>query len=150
MIDRLPTVEDVARMRRDGYLVVRNFVSPHQLAELLQWTAQLEGAPEVSGRHWVYREDSMTTPGRRPAHSRRCGLDWPASSKEPCYVSAAHSGGPPRAGSDPDDALYLMGPLAWLGWLSPILVGASVGATAVMIITGVRLQRQRSQSPSSL
>ena len=65
MIDRIPTVEDVARMRRDGYLVVRNFVSPHQLAELLQWTAQLEGAPEVSGRHWVYREDSVTTPDRR-------------------------------------------------------------------------------------
>ena len=65
MIDRIPTVDDVARMRRDGYLVVRNFVSPHQLAQLLQWTAQLEGAPEVSGRHWVYREDSMTTPGRR-------------------------------------------------------------------------------------
>jgi ectoine hydroxylase-related dioxygenase (phytanoyl-CoA dioxygenase family) len=65
MIDRIPTVDDVARMRRDGYLVVRNFVSPHQLAELLQWTAQLEGAPEVSGRHWVYREDSMNTPGRR-------------------------------------------------------------------------------------
>ena len=64
MIDRIPTVDDVARMRRDGYLVVRNFVSPHQLAELLQWTAQLEGAPEVSGRHWVYREDSLTTPGR--------------------------------------------------------------------------------------
>ena len=65
MIDRIPTVDDVARMRRDGYLVVRNFVSAHQLAELLQWTAQLEGAPEVSGRHWVYREDSVTTPGRR-------------------------------------------------------------------------------------
>ena len=65
MIDRIPTVDDVARMRRDGYLVVRNFVSPHQLAELLQWTAQLEGAPEVSGRHWVYREDSVTAPGRR-------------------------------------------------------------------------------------
>ena len=48
-----------------------------------------------------------------------------------------------RWGFDPDDALYLMGPLAWLGWLSPILVGASVGATAIMIITGVRLQRQR-------
>jgi len=65
MIDRIPTVDDVARMRLNGYLVVRNFVSPHQLAEILQWTAQLEGAPEVSGRHWVYREDSMTTPGRR-------------------------------------------------------------------------------------
>jgi archaetidylinositol phosphate synthase len=46
-------------------------------------------------------------------------------------------------GFDPDDALYLMGPLAWLGWLSPILVGTSVGATAVMIITGIRLQRMR-------
>jgi archaetidylinositol phosphate synthase len=44
-------------------------------------------------------------------------------------------------GFDPDDALYLMGPLAWLGWLSPILVGASVGATIVMIIQGVRLLR---------
>jgi 2-aminoethylphosphonate dioxygenase len=65
MIDRIPTVEDVARMRRDGYLVVRNFVSPHQLAQLLQWTAHLEGVPEVPGRHWVYREDSVTTPGRR-------------------------------------------------------------------------------------
>jgi len=65
MIDRIPTVEDVARMRRDGYLVVRNFVNPNQLAELLQWTAQLEGAPEVTGSHWVYREDSLTTPGQR-------------------------------------------------------------------------------------
>ena len=48
---------------------------------------------------------------------------------------------PGKWGFDPDDALYLMGPLAWLGWLSPILVGASVGATAVMIITGMRLLR---------
>jgi archaetidylinositol phosphate synthase len=50
---------------------------------------------------------------------------------------------PGKWGFDPDDALYLMGPLAWLGWLSPILVGASVGATAIMIITGVRLMRLR-------
>ena len=46
-------------------------------------------------------------------------------------------------GLDPDDALYLMGPLAWLGWFGPILVGASVGATAAMIIIGVRLLRLR-------
>jgi hypothetical protein len=65
MIDRIPTVEDVARVRQDGYLVVRNFVNAVQLAELLQWTAQLQSAPEVSGRHWVYHEDSVTTPGRR-------------------------------------------------------------------------------------
>jgi 2-aminoethylphosphonate dioxygenase len=65
MNDRIPTVEDVARGRRDGYLVVRNFINANQLAELLQWTAQLQESPEVSGRHWVYREDSVTTPGRR-------------------------------------------------------------------------------------
>ena len=46
-----------------------------------------------------------------------------------------------RWGFDPDDALYLMGPLAWLGWLSPILVGASVGTTLAMLIMGVRLLR---------
>lgn len=45
------------------------------------------------------------------------------------------------AGFDPDDALYLMGPLAWLGWLAPVVVGASVGATAMMALTGLRLRR---------
>jgi len=48
-----------------------------------------------------------------------------------------------RWGFDPDDALYLFGPLAWLGWLSPILVGAAVGSTVMMIITAVRLVRLR-------
>lgn len=49
----------------------------------------------------------------------------------------AYSG---RWGFDPDDALYLMAPLAWLGWLSPVVVGAAFGATAVMVITWVRLR----------
>lgn len=52
-------------------------------------------------------------------------------------------------GFDPDDALYLMGPLAWLGWLGIILIGASVGATVMMIITGIRLLRLRRTSTSS-
>jgi archaetidylinositol phosphate synthase len=51
-----------------------------------------------------------------------------------------------RWGFDPDDALYLMGPLAWLGWLSPILVGASVGTTLMMCLTGIRLHRLRHES----
>jgi len=46
-----------------------------------------------------------------------------------------------RWGFDPDDALYLMGPLAWLGWLTPILIAASVGATTAMVIVGMRLWR---------
>ena len=53
-------------------------------------------------------------------------------------TARAYSG---RWGFDPDDALYLLGPLAWLGWLAPLLVGASVGATAVMVLTGLRLYR---------
>jgi hypothetical protein len=44
---------------------VRKFVNPNQLAELLQWTTELQVAHEVSGRHWVYREDSVTAPGRQ-------------------------------------------------------------------------------------
>ena len=50
----------------------------------------------------------------------------------------AYSG---RWGFDPDDALYLMGPLAWLGWLSPVLVGAAVGGTVIMVITAIRLRK---------
>ncbi len=48
-----------------------------------------------------------------------------------------------RWGFDPDDALYLLGPFAWLGWLSLVLVGAAIGATLMMTITGVRLLRAR-------
>ena len=65
MIDRNPTGEDTARMQRDGYLVVREFLDAREVAGLLEWTAELGQAPEVSGRHWVYREDSVTSPGER-------------------------------------------------------------------------------------
>ncbi len=51
----------------------------------------------------------------------------------------AYSG---RWGFDPDDALYLMGPFAWLGWLSPILVGAAIGTPAMMVLTAIRLRRR--------
>ncbi len=53
-------------------------------------------------------------------------------------MTRAYSG---RWGFDPDDALYLMGPLAWLGWLSPILVAATIGTTLMMVITWLRLRR---------
>ena len=41
-------------------------------------------------------------------------------------------------GFHPDDALYLMGPVVWLGWLSPILVAAAVCST---LMAGVILVR---------
>lgn len=63
--DRNPTEAERAGMERDGYLVVRDFFGADEVADLLRWTTELETAPEVPGRHWVYHEDSLTEPGRR-------------------------------------------------------------------------------------
>jgi archaetidylinositol phosphate synthase len=38
-----------------------------------------------------------------------------------------------------DDALYLLGPFAWLGWLAPILGAASVGTTLMAAVIAARL-----------
>ena len=38
-----------------------------------------------------------------------------------------------------DDALYLLGPFAWLGWLAPILGLASIGTSLMAVVIGVRL-----------
>ena len=65
MIDRLPSADDHAQLQRDGYVVVRGFLDAVQITQVLAWTAELESAPELSGRHWVYYEDSLITPGRR-------------------------------------------------------------------------------------
>jgi ectoine hydroxylase-related dioxygenase (phytanoyl-CoA dioxygenase family) len=60
-----PTAQEIDKMARDGYLVVRRFFSAAETADLLRWTSQLQNAPEAPGRHWVYREDSQTEPGHR-------------------------------------------------------------------------------------
>jgi 2-aminoethylphosphonate dioxygenase len=65
MMGRNPTLADQEQMQRDGALVVRNFFDPAQVDELLQWTEELQNAPEVSGRHWVYHEESAREPGLR-------------------------------------------------------------------------------------
>jgi 2-aminoethylphosphonate dioxygenase len=52
------------QMSRDGYLLVRSLVSLREVARLHRWTVELESAPEASGRHWVYREKSLTDPRR--------------------------------------------------------------------------------------
>ena len=48
-----------------------------------------------------------------------------------------------RWGFDPDDALMLMAPFAWLDWLAPILIGAAAVAPIVAVVTGMRLLRLR-------
>jgi archaetidylinositol phosphate synthase len=45
------------------------------------------------------------------------------------------------AGFDFDDVLYLFGPLAWFGWLLPLLIGAAIGGPAVALLTWWRLRR---------
>jgi hypothetical protein len=44
-------------------------------------------------------------------------------------------------GFDFDDMLYLLAPLAWFGWLAPIIVGAAVGGTSIALLTAWRLHR---------
>ncbi len=48
---------------------------------------------------------------------------------------------PGAFGFDLDDLLYLFAPLAWLGWLAPILVGAAIGGTLMALLTACRLYR---------
>ena len=44
-------------------------------------------------------------------------------------------------GFDLEELLYLMAPLAWLGWLLPVVVGAAIGGGGMMLVTGWRLWR---------
>jgi ectoine hydroxylase-related dioxygenase (phytanoyl-CoA dioxygenase family) len=50
---------------RDGYLVVRGMFDGAAMRDIAAWTEELETAPEVSGRHWVYREKSLLDGDRR-------------------------------------------------------------------------------------
>jgi archaetidylinositol phosphate synthase len=44
-------------------------------------------------------------------------------------------------GFDLDDLLYLLAPMAWLGWLAPILVGTVIGGPLMAMLTAWRLYR---------
>jgi len=52
--------------------------------------------------------------------------------------SKAYSG---AFGFDPDDLLYLLAPIIWLGWRTQLLAAACAGATFMMLLTGWRLRR---------
>jgi phosphatidylglycerophosphate synthase len=45
-------------------------------------------------------------------------------------------------GFDFDDTLYLLAPIVWLGWRAQLLVGACLGATFMMLLTGWHLWRR--------
>ena len=64
-IARGPGAAEMEAMDRDGFVVVRGFFDPAEMADLLRWTDEVSGAPELPGRQMVYYEDSLTEPGRR-------------------------------------------------------------------------------------
>lgn len=57
--------EQLRAFERDGFVVCRRFFSAAEMDEIDRWTHELEEAPEVSGRHWVYREQSLKDPDRK-------------------------------------------------------------------------------------
>jgi archaetidylinositol phosphate synthase len=72
------------------------------------------------------------------------------------YSEIIERNGPPETrayngiwGFDLDDALYLFGPIAWLGILAPILIAAAVCAPIITVITGVRVLRMKRGELSS-
>jgi hypothetical protein len=60
-----PSEAECVAMASDGVLVARAFFGADAVADILTWTEELAAAPEVSGRHWVYHEESLTDPGSR-------------------------------------------------------------------------------------
>jgi hypothetical protein len=60
----IPDRAENEQMARDGFVLVRSLARTSEVEALLRWTAELESAPEVSGRHWIYREPSLLQPGQ--------------------------------------------------------------------------------------
>ena len=79
-----------------------------------------------------------------------------ASMLAACWIAETfEKRGPPGAktvsgrwGFDPDDALYLLGPIVWLGRaaLVPAVILAAVGTAGFMLFFAARLSRQRLSS----
>jgi len=57
--------QQVAAFSRDGFVLVPRFFDAGTMAQLDRWTEELRALPELSGRHWVYREDDLRHPGQR-------------------------------------------------------------------------------------
>jgi ectoine hydroxylase-related dioxygenase (phytanoyl-CoA dioxygenase family) len=49
---------------RQGYLAARGAFDDGEMALIDRWAEELAARPERSGRHWVYREKSLTEPGK--------------------------------------------------------------------------------------
>lgn len=59
------SADDAAHYAETGWVAARGFYSPEEAAAISRWTDELVAAPEVPGRHMVYREDSLLRSGER-------------------------------------------------------------------------------------
>jgi 2-aminoethylphosphonate dioxygenase len=57
--------DDLSAFENDGYVLQRGFLSAAEMDEIDRWTRELEAAPEIPGRHWVYREQSLKDQDRK-------------------------------------------------------------------------------------
>jgi 2-aminoethylphosphonate dioxygenase len=59
------TDERVAEFRRDGFLLLRGALAPHEAADLGEWVSDLESRPEAPGRWMKYFERSSADDARQ-------------------------------------------------------------------------------------
>lgn len=55
---------------------------------------------------------------------------------------------PGAGGFDPDDALFILGPAAWLNLLEPLLYAAAIGAPLFLVFALWRYRKERATQPS--
>ncbi|MEQ8506039.1 MAG: phytanoyl-CoA dioxygenase family protein [Rhodospirillales bacterium] len=64
---KTPVLADahIQQFADDGYLVLRQGFSDEEMAHIVTWTEDVLALPEVSGRHWVFHEQSRKAPNEK-------------------------------------------------------------------------------------
>lgn len=65
MTQKILTNDQLSDYHRQGYLVVRGLYDPDEMRDVTEWTSELQGWPEIAGKHMMYFEESMSRPPRR-------------------------------------------------------------------------------------
>jgi len=64
-VAKILTPEQIESFHRDGFVFVPGFYGAAEMARITAWTEEVAAWPEAPGRHMVYHEDSLRTPGER-------------------------------------------------------------------------------------
>lgn len=58
------TDSEIAEFNNNGFVLVPGAFNGDDMAQILEWTENLQNMPEQSGRHWVFHEKSRLDPGK--------------------------------------------------------------------------------------